>query len=421
MKEGKVKQRINVVGRFATSSKKGEEVVAMELTESEDFSGVIDAVVEEELSDTTMEDMLKQNTIPDPALIASNAVDNDQKRTLARSEPDPLLEITGRLEKIEIVLETLASIEKSRDTKTFSNVPEGGSLGGKRSKKTKTKEHNKFLEYIREHLQTQLGFSPNDKIENWRKPKDNKLVQKVNEGELPWQLPTDTNLAMDWENKKATVWMNETLELLVESFMKEYDLNAYPGMGPRPEGSVIFDAMHKHCIYQKKRYALDQEKAEEALKVARRTARMRQLYSRRLELCDHHGLPDEGRATLELLGVDGMSSEESLGQPGGNQRRYHIRPLIWRRPELTRWLHNLDRLPTTNAVGHVLAHRVYRRTREPGGSTSSIKRRIPSSLPKNFFSPDWLSTLGDRGSQRLNIVEKPHVVPVLPDFKWEAK
>jgi hypothetical protein len=77
---------------------------------------------------------------------------------------------------------------------------------------------------------------------------------------------------------------------------------------------------------------------------------------RRLAMLRHHEFPSEVIRFVKELDVEGMSSEESVGEPN-TKRHYLIKKLPWRNPTLTLWLHRVDGLPLKNRHGRTIPRR----------------------------------------------------------------
>lgn len=94
---------------------------------------------------------------------------------------------------------------------------------------------------------------------------------------------------------------------------------------------------------------------------------------------------------MDLIGaldVEGISSEESEGEIGEN-RAFKIKSLAWRSPELTTWLHRIDRLPTKNNLGDVIPKRMVHRRRQTSDLLSESRPPVPS-LQRNMYNQNWL-------------------------------
>jgi hypothetical protein len=115
-----------------------------------------------------------------------------------------------------------------------------------------------------------------------------------------------------------------------------------------------------------------------------------QLLKRRIAAIRRHNLSSRAHNAIELLGIDGMSSEESEGEIGSKSRRFRVKLLPWRHRIASEWLHCLDRLPmiTTLSAKQPSGRRM-RRDRQMG-STISHERKAPIALPEWLYDPEWL-------------------------------
>lgn len=91
---------------------------------------------------------------------------------------------------------------------------------------------------------------------------------------------------------------------------------------------------------------------------------------------------------VEALDVEGVSSEESEGEIGG-ERTFKVKNLAWRSPELTTWLHRIDKLPTKNSLGEVIHKRTAQRRRQTSDLVSESRPPVPS-LKSNMYNQSWL-------------------------------
>lgn len=105
----------------------------------------------------------------------------------------------------------------------------------------------------------------------------------------------------------------------------------------------------------------------------------------------HHNLSSFALDTLAALGYEGMSSDDSEGEIGKRDRRFHIKILPWRNEELTRWLHMLDSMHNnTTRSAKLPVGRPVVCTRTPS-TKISFRRTAPRGLPRSFYDPLWIS------------------------------
>jgi hypothetical protein len=120
---------------------------------------------------------------------------------------------------------------------------------------------------------------------------------------------------------------------------------------------------------------------------------------------------EDALGLLEMLGAEGMSSEESEGELRLPGRRYLIKSLPWRAPDLTAWLHEIDSLPA--AYARPYSSRTYQqRTRVPSNLVSK-KCRPPIGLPASFYRQEWLATRSEWVVAKLQIMRGQCVLPPL--------
>jgi hypothetical protein len=107
-----------------------------------------------------------------------------------------------------------------------------------------------------------------------------------------------------------------------------------------------------------------------------------------------------------------MSSEES---DGDTVRSFRIKRLPWRDPELTNWLHRLDKAPLKNKAGKILDKRRNHRERIES-DLESISRAPVIKLPINFYRREWLQAQNQLLPDRLEGTNTPFPLPKIDDF-----
>ncbi|CAG8710739.1 13464_t:CDS:2, partial [Acaulospora colombiana] len=145
---------------------------------------------------------------------------------------------------------------------------------------------------------------------------------------------------------------------------------------------------------------------------ARRRSRRRQLLKARETAASRYELSPAALETLRLLGVDGMSSEESEGEVGKSDRQYRIKILPWRSTTLTKWLHTLDQLPSNQIP---TSKPRPRRTRIPT-ELMSENRTPPMCLPTPFFDQNWLNSISGRYRATLELTNREITLPSLAPY-----
>jgi hypothetical protein len=123
----------------------------------------------------------------------------------------------------------------------------------------------------------------------------------------------------------------------------------------------------------------------------------------------HHGFPAAAVSMVENLDLDGMSSEASEGEMG-MARIFRIKKLPWRNPDLTTWLHRIDRLPLKNLHNSVLTKRSVQRERHFSDIVST-KRPPVVGLPRNLYNPHWLQRQDSRAQKRLAALDDDFDLP----------
>lgn len=103
---------------------------------------------------------------------------------------------------------------------------------------------------------------------------------------------------------------------------------------------------------------------------------------------------------IRLLGVDGMSSDESTVE--NDITRYEILIKKWRHPNLTSWLRTFDAVyrKLTRGVRGAAVH-----WRQVTNRSDNTRRAVPC-LPRNAYSPEWLQTLHTMDEEDLAINEE---------------
>lgn len=113
---------------------------------------------------------------------------------------------------------------------------------------------------------------------------------------------------------------------------------------------------------------------------------------------------------LDLLGAQGMSSDESIPIPDSNGRAYTYLHSNWRADEVGIWLEDfdtvylLDRADETDRRGAWPHLRRRDQTRKLSARSNPV-----DSLPLNAYKPDWLATrISDWVRSHLRPTEQPY-------------
>lgn len=128
---------------------------------------------------------------------------------------------------------------------------------------------------------------------------------------------------------------------------------------------------------------------------------------------EHHNVPKPAVDLVEALDMEGISSEESEGEIG-EDRTYKVKALPWRNPQLTAWLHRIDRLPIKNRLGAVMSKRTTYRRRQDSDLVSEERPPVPS-LHRNMYEPNWLQKRPPRFSKQL-CVDGDFTLPALDPY-----
>lgn len=135
-------------------------------------------------------------------------------------------------------------------------------------------------------------------------------------------------------------------------------------------------------------------------------------------MVEHHQFPEIAVEILEKLDKDGMSSEDSDGEPGtgtGTGRMFRIKRLPWRSSELTEWLHRIDGLPTKNSSGAVLAKMSTYRSRISSDAESKTRPPV-CGLPRNFYRSDWVRLQSKRAIREVGVSPMDISLPKIDEF-----
>jgi hypothetical protein len=115
---------------------------------------------------------------------------------------------------------------------------------------------------------------------------------------------------------------------------------------------------------------------------------------------------------IEILGVDGMSSDETCDSDVPWPDRYsgvpkrRIRELIWRKRSVTELMQYVDDYRHHPGVMSTAGANPAKRIRMTLSSVKS-ERRAKSGLPHEFYSRSWLERLDSDELEELNITDSP--------------
>ncbi|OSD00146.1 hypothetical protein PYCCODRAFT_1446429 [Trametes coccinea BRFM310] len=221
---------------------------------------------------------------------------------------------------------------------------------------------------------------------------------------------TGENFRPDLRSPPHTVWNKSVCDVFVALFIKRK-------VHPCKDETLIHEAFFSHLGYLHSSY-MDQLKTTEDQEAARkahnRYERKRGLFNRRCDVCASYVGLTRHLYMLQLLGINGMSSDESDVEDG--RPVYLVLKKSWRNPEIDAWLRVFDVL--------------YRRSRymplnrNPRGANVHIRkltqkvddtRQPRTNLPVNAYNPSWLQALTAYDKARLKVDPKPY------DFTHEAE
>lgn len=124
-----------------------------------------------------------------------------------------------------------------------------------------------------------------------------------------------------------------------------------------------------------------------------------QLYNQRYKVTTDRTELNKHTKMLELLGIDGMSSDEDITESGTNDYQYEIHPVPFRSHAVTKWLRKMDRihLMNRNADTHDRRRGNKPRHRVPMSfpETHQGSDRFVPELPLNFYDKEWLKLKGE--------------------------
>ncbi|KAI9443031.1 hypothetical protein H4582DRAFT_1808977 [Lactarius indigo] len=158
------------------------------------------------------------------------------------------------------------------------------------------------------------------------------------------------------------------------------------------------------------------DKLPQAAKVAERSKhsqrqRKYQLFQRHHEITKLYDPLKRHLGVLDVLGVDGMSSDESSFDPHTSQTTYTVVKPGWRHPDLHHWLKVFDELHHRNcANGCILDKRGMFTHIRAGSQKIRQTSRAPPNLPLNAYDPGWLkSREGLYVKHELHPIKDPYI------------
>ncbi|RDX39950.1 hypothetical protein OH76DRAFT_1366956 [Lentinus brumalis] len=119
---------------------------------------------------------------------------------------------------------------------------------------------------------------------------------------------------------------------------------------------------------------------------------LHQLFFRRREVCMSYPQLARHLEMLELLGKDGMSSDETdSDRVASGKKKYRIVKSKWRSDSVTQWLKGFDAVEAimrTNGRGNVP------RTRSISNKVNNESKVVPG-LPRNAYDAFWYANVGE--------------------------
>lgn len=109
------------------------------------------------------------------------------------------------------------------------------------------------------------------------------------------------------------------------------------------------------------------------------------------------------REAVDAVGADGMSGEETDGEPSGRMKQLTRVPVRWINPELALLFHNMDSwISATADEGFVKT-----RGNRPFTRTSTVKEpvtgKVTKGLPRNWYDDIWFKSQSDPQKHILNV------------------
>lgn len=134
------------------------------------------------------------------------------------------------------------------------------------------------------------------------------------------------------------------------------------------------------------------------------------LYRRRRDIVEKYAPLKHHLGILDLLGPQGMSSDESLAMPNIDGRAYTYLHSDWRADEVGTWLEDLDTVYLFDRASEGDKRGAYphMRRREQGRRMSTRSKPVKG-LPVNAYREDWLRT-------RVSAWVKDHLRPLTQHY-----
>lgn len=268
---------------------------------------------------------------------------------------------------------------------------------------------------IKEHAMYFLGIRHGESPNQWPVPNPTS-VQEINKSQrlmdhVPLGDRPNEKLSLDWANSGLTNWTKYVAAAFVADFLSEnreksFSLKEDPDLGEILRIFIRF-VLHLKAVFVKRPNGSPISNVDEyAKKRARKRSRRRQILKLRVSIVSQYEIPGQALKALHLLGIDGMSSEESEGEVGQKDRQYRVKKVPWRSSAITHWLHSIDQLPLDER---------YKRSRIPS-DLQSDRCTPPSHLPLSFYNWDWLESRSPLFRDTLDITEETIDLPDLAPY-----
>ncbi|KAL1937229.1 hypothetical protein VTO73DRAFT_14456 [Trametes versicolor] len=207
---------------------------------------------------------------------------------------------------------------------------------------------------------------------------------------------TATHFRPDLNSSPGTDWNKSAIAVFARSFVDsdEYECD---------DIALVKRVFRTHLRHLSRKYKISISAEEDKKRVKKRVNRVerkRGLFYRRLTAALSYGDLQPHAEMIKLLGVDGMSSDESAVE--NDITRYEVLIKKWRHPDLTSWLRTFDAVyrKMNRDVAGAAVHWRQVTTRSDG-----TRKAVPC-LPRNAYSPDWLQSQHPMEKEDLAISEE---------------
>ncbi|KAG8832303.1 hypothetical protein FRC17_001533 [Serendipita sp. 399] len=219
-----------------------------------------------------------------------------------------------------------------------------------------------------------------------------------NSGDWTAGEPDISDLKIDWSLAGITPWTRRAAALLEADFLTQYRLGSFPKLSTAPLPGVVA-AFTIEYIEARKR-TLMKKPSDDRMRIKRQRARVNKLYKSRLQTAKQYDMDPKIIDDIEQLGIGGMSSDESEGDEPDENRKFFIKVLPWRHPNVETWIHDVDQLISFGPEGLPRRSRGLRiRQLSPIQST----RPCSNEIPLHLVDPKWIS--------RQNVAAQPFGKP----------